>query len=201
MALDFQMDGRQGEELKWRVDRQVDRWAERPNQAAPLLTSCGLGSPTLAWNDLFFCSILGPTLGVRLCFQRIPSCCCQLGKGGERSECVVSGQSCLSEAFHPCLTTTAYQKVRPDREQTRGRVEQRRFGSCIFWKTSDPSEFLYLWLQTAECEESHVTLIWIYHCSSLSMFFWTYFLCNRNTYLCSTIKTKQKPPFLFWGWH
>ena len=75
-----------------------------------------------------------------MCFQRIASCCCQLGKSGERGECVVSDQ----KASTPGLPTAAYQKVRPGREQTRGRVGQRRFGSCIFWKTSDPSEFLYL---------------------------------------------------------
>lgn len=160
------MDGRQGEELEWRVDRQVV-WASRRaqpggtfvNQLWPWLSYTGLKQPV-------FCSILGPTSGVRLCFQRIPSCCCQLGKGRERSECVVSGQSCLSEGFHPwsyyyCLSEG----------QARQRANQREGGTKEIWllyflKNFWPSEFLYLWLQTAECEESHVTLIWIYHCSS-----------------------------------
>lgn len=194
------MDGRQGEELEWRVDRQVV-WASRRaqpggtfvNQLWPWLSYTGLKRPV-------FCSILGPTSGVRLCFQRIPSCCCQLGKGGERSECVVSGQSCLSEGFHPwsyyyCLSEG----------QARQRANQREGGTKEIWLLYFLKNFWPFWVPlplTPNCRVWGVTCHTYLDLSLfLSMFFWTYFLCSHNMYLCSTIKTKQKPPFLFWGWH
>lgn len=166
---------------------------ERPNQAAPLLTSCGLGSATLAWSDLFFVASWGQPRELDCVSRELLLAAASLGR-------VERGWMCSewSEGFHPwsyycCLSEG----------QARQRANQREGRTKEIWLLYFLENFWPFWISlplTPNCRVWGVTHHTYLDLSLfLSVFFWTHFLCNHNMYLCSTIKTKTETSVPFLG--